>query len=374
MLPLTDVLTDPTPVSLAAPVFDEDKLLVYRELYYDGFSSIIAARDLTSGAAVAVKKVEYAFMKPAPFPIRCLQRSFSKKVRQQVAKIRALSHNSVLKIIEFVVEPERIVIVTEMCMFGDLFNWMLQQPQLRVRDICLIIQYVQQVLSYLHSQNFIHGNLTPTHILFQAMSPQSVTVMPDLSIRKELVNLTAKAPPVFDCWAPEKLKYFRSLVAERNSFGKALAEVAEEQPIHPYFEPTKSMDIWSVGCITHIALTGKPPFVANSVTDMVNVIEACEEKLKSPMLNRLSPLIKKQLNDTLAINPDDRPTAEKSSDCHWFDDDITRADNRNILLTIEYDLLYTCRRYRTQGRRIFDSVFNENSTVNDTSSTNLVRD
>ncbi|KAF8564008.1 hypothetical protein P879_09839 [Paragonimus westermani] len=374
MFTLPDLLTDFASLTLGAPVFDEEKLLVYRELYYDGFSSIIAARDLTSGAAVAVKKVEYAFMKPAPFPIRCLQRSFSRKVRQQVAKFRALSHNSVLKIMEFVVEPERIVIVTEMCMFGDLFNWMLQQAQLRVRDICLIIQYVQQVLSYLHSQNLIHGNLTPTHLLFQAMSPQSVTVMPDLSIRNELVSLTAKAPPVFDCWAPEKLKNFLSLVAERNALGKKTVEVAEDQPMHPYFEPTKSMDIWSVGCITHIALTGKPPFVANSVTDMVNVIEGSEGKLKSPMLNRLSPLVKKQLNDTLAINPDDRPTAENSSDCHWFDDDITRADNRNILLTIEYDLLYTCRRYRTQGRRIFESVFSGNSTVNDTAATDLVRD
>ncbi|KAA3678036.1 calcium/calmodulin-dependent protein kinase I [Paragonimus westermani] len=374
MLALQNVLTDLASVTLGVPVFDEEKLLIYRELYYDGFSSIIAARDLTSGAAVAVKKVEYAFMKPAPFPIRCLQRSFSRKVRQQVAKVRALSHNSVLKIIEFVVEPERIVIVTEMCMFGDLFNWMLQQAQLRVRDICLIIQYVQKVLSYLHSQNLIHGNLTPTHILFQAMSPQSVTVMPDLSIRNELVSLTAKAPPVFDCWAPEKMKDFLSLVAERKCLGKKTVEVAEDQPMHPYFEPTKSMDIWSVGCITHIALTGKPPFVANSVADMVNVIEGSEEKLKSPMLNRLSPLVEKQLNDTLAINPDDRPTAENSSDSHWFDDDITRADSRNILLTIEYDLLYTCRRYRTQGRRIFESVFSENSTVNDTTATDLVRD
>ncbi|KER32648.1 hypothetical protein T265_01335 [Opisthorchis viverrini] len=359
MQPLSETqdTTPPAPITLAAPAFDEEKLLIYRELYYDGFSSIIAARDLTTGAAVAVKKVEYRFFTHAPFPIRWLQRRYSRKVRQQTARIRTLSHNSLLKLIEFVVEPKRIVVVTEMCMFGDLFNWMLQQPQLRVRDLCLIIQYIYQVLRYLHSQNFVHGNLTPTHILFQAMSPQSVTIMPDLSIRKELAYITANPPLVIDSWAPEYIRSFVSMREERKTSGKGYVESNEDQMEDELMQPTKAMDVWGVGCIAHIALTGKPPYPVGSLEEVLSIIDQTGGQLKNPMISTFSDSVQKQLRDSLALAPEDRPNAEQFSELYWFDDDQTRSDKRNILLTIEYDLMHTCRRYRTQGRQVFDNVF-----------------
>ncbi|OON18369.1 hypothetical protein X801_05778, partial [Opisthorchis viverrini] len=324
MQPLSETqdTTPPAPITLAAPAFDEEKLLIYRELYYDGFSSIIAARDLTTGAAVAVKKVEYRFFTHAPFPIRWLQRRYSRKVRQQTARIRTLSHNSLLKLIEFVVEPKRIVVVTEMCMFGDLFNWMLQQPQLRV-----------------------------------PMSPQSVTIMPDLSIRKELAYITANPPLVIDSWAPEYIRSFVSMREERKTSGKGYVESNEDQMEDELMQPTKAMDVWGVGCIAHIALTGKPPYPVGSLEEVLSIIDQTGGQLKNPMISTFSDSVQKQLRDSLALAPEDRPNAEQFSELYWFDDDQTRSDKRNILLTIEYDLMHTCRRYRTQGRQVFDNVF-----------------
>lgn len=372
MLNPSEVASLPPPIYLTAPAFDEDKILVYRELYYDGFSSVIAARDLTSGAAVAIKKVEYDFLRPSPFPIKLLQRRFSKKIHHYMGRARALSHNSVLKLIEFVVQPNRIVIVTEMCVFGDLFNWMLQQPQLRARDLCLITQYVMQALSYLHSHDLAHGSLTPSHILFHAISPQSVTIMPDLSIRNELVNLTGKGPPIVDCWAPERLQNFTTFQTSRNSKGWQLPEGSDDNTYDQPMQPTKEMDIWSVGCIAHIALTGEPPFSADSARSMLEVIEQSEGKLCSQMIKSYSPLIYNRLEECLSVKPEDRPLADKCSLPGWFDDETTRNDDRNVLLIIEYDLLHTCRRYRTQGRKVFEHVFAPDSTILNPSITDLV--
>ncbi|CAH8445644.1 unnamed protein product [Dicrocoelium dendriticum] len=372
MLTPTDATNLTTPIYLTAPAFDEDKILVYRELYYDGFSSVIAARDLTSGAAVAIKKVEYDFFRPSPFPLRILQRRFSKKIRQHAGRMRALSHNSVLKLIEFVIEPNRVVIVTEMCVFGDLFNWMLQQLQLRARDLCLIVHYIMQALSYLHSHELAHGNLTPSHILFHAMSPQSLTIMPDLSIRNELVCLTGKCPPIVDCWAPERLRNFIAYQTTRSVNEWHLTESSDDKTYKELMQATKALDVWSVGCIAHIALTGKPPFSADSARSMLEVIEQAEGKSHNPMLKSYSPLIYNRLGECLTVDPEDRPFAENCSLPGWIDDDTTRSDDRNVLLVIEYDLLHTCRRYRAQGRKVFEHVFAPDSTILNPSNTDMV--
>ncbi|CAL8074375.1 unnamed protein product [Calicophoron daubneyi] len=365
MLTLPEVQHGPVQDSPVHNSFDEEKLLVYRELYYDGFSSIIAARDLTSGAAVSVKKVEFNFMKPSPFPVRYLQKLFAKKIRKQAEQMRSLSHSSLLKVMEFVVEPKRTIVVTEMCMFGDMFNWMLQQAQLRVRDICLVIQYVFQALRYLHSQDYVHGHLMPTHILFQSMSPQSVTIMPDLSVRSELIDMTIKSPPVIDCWAPELIKQFIE-------HQKQLPVEISDKKIS--IERTKAMDVWSAGVIAHLALTGRPPFQASGLQNTLDEIESFGGDLKHPIIQTLSPTVQESLKKFLCVDSTKRAVADYGAEPLWFDDELTRLDNRNFLITTEYDLMHSCRRYRQQGRDVFEHVFCPNSTVSDPLATNLVRE
>ncbi|VDP92031.1 unnamed protein product [Echinostoma caproni] len=346
MLAITeDNLITPVPSS-SQVVFDEEKLLIYRELYYDGFSSIIAARDLTTGAAVAVKKIEFRFLKPAPFPLENLKERYARKINQQAAKIRALTPNSVVKMMEFAIESNRVTIMTEMCMFGDLFNWMLQQPQLRIRDICLVVQNIFQALRFLHSQNYVHGALSPTTILFQSMSPQSVTIMPDCSVRSEVLQLVRIEPPIMDCFSPEQLK----------------AIVSEQQAANS-FVPTEASDVWSVGIIAHIAFTGKAPFRGTNASELLATIERADGKTSNKIFSTLSSLIQKQIHNALSVDPGSRTTADEGSEVFWFDDEHTKNDNRNILLTIEYELLNTCRRYRNQGRQVFERVFRHATTT-----------
>ncbi|TPP63594.1 Ca2+/calmodulin-dependent protein kinase [Fasciola gigantica] len=332
-------------------IFDEDKLLVYRELYYNGFSSIIAARDLTSGAAVAVKKVEFSFFKPCPFSITKLKENYANKINEQAAKIRAITHTSVVKLMEYVIEPKRVTIMTEMCMFGDLFNWMLQQAQLRVRDICLVVQNIFQALRFLHSQGYVHGALSPTTVLFQSVSPQSVTIMPDLSVRAEVLKLARVEPPIMDHFAPECLKTNTLKQGEDNE------KTIEDGFATDQCTPTKASDIWNVGIIAHIAFTGKAPFRGRNAFELLKNIEATNGESRNEMFHTLSSLIRNQVNRSLSVNPETRLTAEEGSEVYWFDDEETKNDNRNILMTIEYELLSTCRRYRNQGRQVFENVF-----------------
>lgn len=331
-------------------IFDEDKLLVYRELYYNGFSSIIAARDLTSGAAVAVKKVDFQFFKPCPLSITKLRENYAKKVNKQANKIRAITHSSVAKLMEYVIEPKRITIMTEMCMFGDLFNWMLQQPQLHVRDICLVVQNIFQAIRFLHSQDYVHGALSPTAILFQSMSPQSVTIMPDFSVRAEVAKLANVEPPIMDYFPPE---YLATLILKETNVDRT----EEKEFTVEQFTPTTASDVWSIGIIAHIAFTGKAPFYGTNASEMLRNIKGTNGEPRNEMFLTFSPLIRRQVIRSLAVSPEARLTVEEGSDVYWFDDEETTNDNRNVLMTIEYELLSTCRRYRNQGRQLFETVF-----------------
>ncbi|CAH8841228.1 unnamed protein product [Trichobilharzia szidati] len=374
--------------------FDEEKLLIYRELYYDGFSSIIAARDLTTGGGVAVKKIDFRFMKTikGAFTLHELKKRFCNKLYENTHKLSTLSSNTcILKLIEFIVEPKRLIIMTEMCIFGDFFNWILQQHHLYVKDICLMLQYLFQAVYYLHSHNCIHGNLLPTHVLFQTLSPQSVTLMLDMSIKSEIFYLTGQPSTIIYGWAPEFIRTILQSVdiMPTDSFSNNMSiDYQMNKNKEKLLQKTRMMDIWSIGVIAHIAFTGRPPYQAEQLHELLKLIDINQGKLNHPLIKSFHKTIIDKLIQLLQIDPLKRYCSfiesnncntstttttnnNSNNDFHWWcNHDEIKNDERNLLHIIEYDMMSTCRRYRFHGRQLFEKIFlakeqkNKNKTKN----------
>lgn len=341
-------------IAMAAPAFDEDKLLVYREIYFDGFCTVIAARDLTSGGAVAIKKINFDHLGNCFANVKLLQRSITAKLRKQTVKIKTLSHPAVIKTLDFVLEPRRIVVITEMCLFGDLFNWMLQQRTIRLRDSLLIIHGLFQAFQFLHDNDYTHGSLKPTNVLFQTISPHSLVVLPDLSIKKEISKLmNDPLAQCQSCTAPEELtRLANSSVTP--------PQLSAQDVSDPDSFGTKEMDIWSIGVIALIALTGINFFNFNSLSEMKSPLDARLEKAFShPIFTLCDQKLVTCLKRFLKIDPKERATAEDGANMHWIEEAKALNDERNLLFIMEYDLMSTCKSFRLYGQTVVDKIFNE---------------
>ncbi|VDM16906.1 unnamed protein product [Hydatigera taeniaeformis] len=338
-------------ISLAAPAFDEDKLLIYREIYYDGFSTVIAARDLTSGGAVSIKKTDYSHLGNYFTHVAHLQRRVTTKLRKQTACIRSLSHPAVMKMLDFVSEPQRIVVISEMCLFGDIFNWMLQQHVIRFRDVLIILHGLFQAFHFIHDKGYSHGYLKPTNVLFQTISPHSLVVLPDLSVKKEIAYLLNEPLNTCQsCTAPEALK--RLIAASEQ--GPALESATDDE--YNYFG-TKEMDVWSIGAITLIALTGINFFHYDSIEDMKQPMEERLDKAFShPIIKMCNKQLVTNLKLVLNIDPEGRITAAAGANINWVDEAKVSDDDRNLLYMMEHDLLNTCKYFRMYGQNVLQDL------------------
>lgn len=338
-------------ITFSAPGFDEDKLLIYREIFYDGFSTVIAARDLTSGGAIAIKKVEFSYLKNIFTPITQLQRNILSKIRRQAARIRALSNLTVTKMIDFVSEPHRLVIISEMCLYGDLFNWMLQQHVIRFRDVMIILHSLFQAFNFLHEQGYNHGYLKPTNVLFQTISPHSVIILPDLSVKREIAYLLNEPlATCLSCTAPEALKKLVKSMDEERSWDRSRMSDLK-------FFGTKEMDVWSIGVIALLALTGVNFFQFSSIDDLRQPLdEKLENAFSHPIIQLCSEQLVGCLRKVLTIDPRHRITAAAGAAVNWVEEANVADDERNLLYIMEHDLLNSCKYYRIYGQMVLDDL------------------
>ncbi|KAM7540010.1 hypothetical protein Aperf_G00000029053 [Anoplocephala perfoliata] len=345
-------------IAFSALGYDENKLLLYREIFCDGFSTVIAARDLTSGGAVAIKKVEFDYLKNIFAPIKQLRRIFLDKTVKQTSRIRALSNLAMTKIIDFVSVPHRLIILSEMCLFGDLFNWMLQQHVVRFRDVMIMLHSLFKAFNFLHEEGYSHGYLKPTNVLFQTISPHSVLISPDLSVKREMAYLL-KEPLITcqSCTAPEALE-------------ELVESVNDEKPrnwskLRDFkFFGTKEMDIWSIGVIALLAITGVNFFQFNTIDDLKQPVEKkLERAFSHPIIQMCSKQLVVCLRKVLTIDPRYRITAAAGSAINWVEEAKVANDERNLLYMMEHDLLNSCRYYRIYGQMVLDDLLENSQTT-----------
>ena len=78
-------------------------------------------------------------------------------------------------------------------------------------------------------------------------------------------------------------------------------------------------DIWSIGVIAFILLTGQVPFKGNDFNVMLKVRRA-NYNFKHPAWNGISDKCKDFISKLLTLDPNDRPSAEEALKHPWLDD------------------------------------------------------
>lgn len=81
---------------------------------------------------------------------------------------------------------------------------------------------------------------------------------------------------------------------------------------------TQSADIWSVGVILHILLTGSPPFVVKEIEDLFDIRNRGIAHLFKKRGNTVSEEAKDLVRRLLHIDPQKRITAHDALSHTWF--------------------------------------------------------
>ena len=217
-----------------------------------------------------------------------------KEILNEIEILKRLDHPKILKIIDFYSKIKKYYIITEYCPEGELFNEIIKVGRFDEGQTAFIINQILKAISYCHRNQIIHRDIKPENIMITKREKNGC-------LQVKLIDFgTAK---IFEKGHQE------------NRYVGSSYYMAPEVLKRKYDE---KCDLWSIGVIFYILLTGRPPFDGNDDDEILkNVEKGVYDKTSYPYPS-LSSLAKDLMNKLLQYDPKKRISAEESLEHQWF--------------------------------------------------------
>ena len=217
-------------------------------------------------------------------------------IKEQINILKKLSHPNIVKIYEFYITDNNYQLITEYCKkeFSKYIKRSFTEKQLAV-----IFYQILSGLSYLHEQKIIHRNIKLKNIMILEKEE-------DIISKEEYYWIK-----IVDFHTAEIFKRNQKIINKNfNSYFSS-----PEGLKNNYLEKS---DIWSVGIILHIALTGKVPFDGKTDEEINYKIANIPYNNLDPRLLAHSSEVKDLLEKLLEKDINKRFTANEALNHEWF--------------------------------------------------------
>lgn len=146
----------------------------------------------------------------------------------------------VLTILEIMEDDKCFFVVMPMCEGGELFNFLVTEAEVPESECKRIIREILKAVGHLHDNNLIHRDVKPENILFD--------------INKNMGEESPKTVKLIDfdtCleWTP--------MTPKSKQFVGTPGYIAPEALLG---DPCPQSDLWSIGVICYILMTGETPW------------------------------------------------------------------------------------------------------------------
>jgi tRNA A-37 threonylcarbamoyl transferase component Bud32 len=224
----------------------------------------IEYKQLGAGHYGVVRKCHRRDTKQA-FAIKSIKKSRVSKVEtllREIDILRAVDHPSIIKLYEVYSDDRYIHLITELCTGGELFDRIIKKTETEEgryseRDAAKVMKRILEGIEYCHNvHNICHRDLKPENFLFLTPNGDDDIKIIDFGLSRFEEANTAMTTRVGTPYyiAPEVL-------------GR-------------HYD--KACDLWSLGVITYILLSGYPPFYGDNDQEIFNSVRAGVFEFSSP--------------------------------------------------------------------------------------------
>uniref|UniRef100_A0A8C6S1X4 Protein kinase domain-containing protein n=1 Tax=Neogobius melanostomus TaxID=47308 RepID=A0A8C6S1X4_9GOBI len=144
------------------------------------------------------------------------------------------------------------------------------------------MRQILQGLSYLHGQNIGHFDLKPENIMLSEKASQPNIKLIDFGLAQRLEQEYRSTSGTPQYIAPEVIKY---------------------EPL------STAADMWSIGVITYILLSGRSPFQGHTNEETLRNVIALQYEFEEGSFKTTSDMAKDFIQKLLVLSPGDRMTA-----------------------------------------------------------------
>nr|XP_054917303.1 myosin light chain kinase, smooth muscle-like isoform X2 [Dermacentor andersoni] len=226
--------------------------------------------------------------------VRCTRAAERDRMRHELAILNLLrGHPRLLRLLDAYEKPREVILVTEYVSGGELFERVIADDFVLTEwDCVLFLRQICAGMAYMHSRHVIHLDLKPENILCQSQVGHKIKLI-DFGLA-QLYEPNSSLRVMFG--TPE-------FVAP---------EVVSYEPVSP------ATDMWSVGVICYVLLSGLSPFMGDSDTDTFNNIVRVDFDFDDPVFETISAVAKDFMCQLILKNPRKRMSAEQCLEHEWL--------------------------------------------------------
>ncbi|XP_073943567.1 death-associated protein kinase related-like, partial [Choristoneura fumiferana] len=262
------------------------------------FASVRKIRHLVSGAEYAAKFIRK----------RRRAADSTREIQHEVAVLALCAGcTRVVRLHEVYETRSEVAIVLELCAGGELQRLLDEEERLSEGAARRALRHVLEGLAHLHARRIAHLDLKPQNLLLTAEGEEllicdfgiSRAIQPGAHVREILGTR--------DYVAPEILSY---------------------EPL------SLAADMWSVGVLAYVLVSGYSPFAGDTKQETYLNIAQCQLSFPGDLFRGVSARAQQFIRDTLVVDPKGRLTVEECLEHPWLKDD---ADIPRAIVGVGFD-------------------------------------
>ncbi|KAJ8278950.1 hypothetical protein COCON_G00060160 [Conger conger] len=181
--------------------------------------------------------------------------SRSRVFREVEMLYQCQGHRNILELVEFFEEEDKFYLVFEKLRGGSILAHIHKRRHFNEQEASVVVQDIASALHFLHNKGMAHRDLKPENILCEQEDRISPVKICDFDLGSG-IKLNSDSSPIS---TPELLTPCGSAEYMAPEVVEAFSEEASMYD--------KRCDLWSLGVILYIMLSGYPPFVGRCGDD-----------------------------------------------------------------------------------------------------------
>jgi calcium/calmodulin-dependent protein kinase I len=270
---------------------------------------VLTAEELGSGSYAVVKLGYSKDQKKTKYAIKCVQFQHLQDLQQQseiqqdlqneIAILRSLDHPHIIKLYDvFYHLPAAIYLVLEYVSGGELFDRIIAKTTYTEEEARNATKILISTISYLHSHHIVHRDLKPENILMMHPDDDSAITITDFGF-------------AINCHGRNQLSDFCG------SANYIAPEILNGELYGP------AVDLWSIGVIVYILLSGYIPFSGDTQEDQFAAIKSGLYYFPDEAWGNISDIGKSFVTKLLDLNPTNRMSAMDALNHPWVSQSLS---------------------------------------------------
>ena len=196
-----------------------------------------------------------------------------KNFLREVQILQKLDHPNIVKCLDVFDDGICVHSLLEMCAGGDLFDWFLRLPKYTERNVVKIISDVTSAIGHCHQRGIVHRDIKPENILLFKKDRKDVG-------GPAVVKL-CDFGCAFELQQPDETSIVDVLNESQMASLVGSSYYLAPEVLRQDGRYNASVDIWSLGVVSYLLISGFPPFDGNSEVCILSFPEVIPEEVES---------------------------------------------------------------------------------------------